>query len=140
MAVELEHRPEPRAAGAEGRGGVGTHDAVTGEVEPVRVGLEPVAQRDVRHGQAVAGVGNQAIERVVLLVVEAADVLGHDRADQHAAERGAVGREVAVVDRHPPRRHVPTGVADVQLGEQHPGSSDCVDDRVERGSSGAWPR
>ena len=38
---------------------------------------------------------------------------------QHTAERGTTGRQVAVVDRDPARRHVPARVPDVQLGEQH---------------------
>ena len=98
---------------------VGAGDAVAGEVEAVGVGLEPVAQRDARHGEAVARRVDEAAERVELLLVEAGHVLGDDRAEQHAAERGAARGQVAVVDRDPARRHVPPRVPDVQLGEQH---------------------
>ena len=84
------------------------------------VGLEPVAQGDAGHAQAAgAGVVEQPRHRVELLLVEPADELGHDRAEQDRAGSGAARGQVGVAERHPPGRHVPPGVADVQLGEDH---------------------
>ena len=110
MRVELEDQ----------RPAVGD-DAVAGPVEAVRVGLEAVAQRDARHAQAALGVGEEPGQEVALLVVEPAEVLGDDRAEQHRAVRRTAGREVVVAERNPPGRLVPTGVADVELGEDHTG-------------------
>ena len=62
---------------------------------------------------------DQAVERVDLLLLETGDVFGDHRAEQHATEGRATRREVAVVHRHPARRHVPSRVPDVQFGEQH---------------------
>ena len=86
------------------RPGLG-EESVAGAVEAVDVGLEPVPQRDARHAEiALAGVTDEAGKQLVLLLVEAVDVLGDDRAEQHRAVRGAARRQVARVERDAPGR------------------------------------
>ena len=68
-----------------------------------------------------AGVVDEPVQRVELLLVEPGHVLGDHRAEQHAAERRTARGQVAVVERDASGRHVPSCVADVQLGEQHVG-------------------
>jgi hypothetical protein len=82
VGVELEDQRPP----------VGD-DAVAGPVEAVCVGLEAVAQRDARHAQAVLGVGEEPGQKIALLVVEPAEVLGDDAEKVAAAFAGPlVGR------------------------------------------------
>ena len=116
MAVELEDRAE--VPGLD----VGAGDAMPGEIEAVGVGLEPVPQRDARHGEPVACDVDESMQRVQLFFVETRNVLGDHRAEERAAERRAARGQVAVVERHASRRHVPPCVTHVQLGEQHPPS------------------
>ena len=115
MQVELEPGPDVSLLH------VGSEDVMTGEIEAVRVGLQSIPQRDARHADPVPCVVDEAGERVELLLLELGDELGDDRAQQHRAEGGAARREVRVAERDPPRRLVPTGVPDVELGEQHDG-------------------
>ena len=54
-ADHLRRRAQPwRSSSSTERPGSSAHDAVTGPVEAVGVGLQPVAQRDARHREAVA--------------------------------------------------------------------------------------
>ena len=111
MEVELE----PRAGGA--AFDVGREDAMTRQVEAVRVGLEPVPERDARHGEAVARVVEEPAQRVVLLLVDPRHALCDDCTEEHRTEGGAARGEVGVAERDAPGRLVPTRVTDVQLGE-----------------------
>jgi hypothetical protein len=94
-------------------------DAVAGPVEAVGVGLEPVAQRDAGHAEPARRVVEQARQQLELLFVERLEMLGGDRAEEDGTPRRPAERKVGVAERDPPGRHVPTGVADVQFGEQH---------------------
>ncbi len=117
---------------------------MTGSIKAVGVGLESVAQRDPRHAETLPGVLDEPREQLALILVEVVEVLRDHRGEEDGAERRTAGREIRVAERDPSGRHVPTAVANVQLGEQHsrllPDSSTAacwLDDRVRRAGLGA---
>ena len=141
-------RSSSRTGRTEPRSTVGADDAVAREVEAVGVGLQPVAQRDARHGEPAAGDVDEAAQRVELVLVEAGNVLGDDRAD--AARRRTRDRWWAGTRRRPPpgasacayacagcsarraaRSGPPPGFG---AGRRADGMLDGVDDRVEGGA------
>ena len=106
-------------------------DPVPRAVEPVGVGLEPVAQRDPRHREPVARVVQRSAAAASCCSSSSAgDELGDDRAEQHRAVRGAARRQVAVRRARRAGRHVPSGVPDVELGED---ASRALPDRRSTG-------
>ena len=113
MQVELE--PGSHQPGFD----VGRQDVVPGEVEAVGVGLQAVAQRDARHADPTTSIVDEADERVELFLVDLGDELGDDRTEQHRTERRTARGEIGVTERDPTSRLVPTGVPDIQLGEDH---------------------
>ena len=131
VAVELEHE----AGWSTIIGRVG-HDAMTGSVQPVRVGLQAVPEGDPRHREPVGRVADEHREQLALLVVEMVEVLAEHGAEQHHAVALTAGREIRVAERDPSRRLVAPGVMDVQLGEQH----DQLADEVVRAGRPSRPR
>ena len=114
VRVELEHEPAVLA-----------QEAMTRPVEAVHVALEPMAQRDPRDREPSACVVDEAGEQLALVVVDGrAGSSTSTAAEQRDAVRGARGRQVGALERDPPRRHVPAGMSDDQLGEQHQGPPD----------------
>ena len=93
--------------------------AMARPVEAVDVVLEPVPQRDARDGETVARLVEQPRQQLALLLGYEREVDGDDRRDQGDAVAAARRREIRVIDRDATRRHVPAGVADRQLGEEH---------------------
>ena len=87
VEVELEARPVTAVLD------VGAVDPVPGEIQPVRVGLQPVPQRDARDAQAVARVVEEATQGVELLLVEARQALRRPR--HRAAPRRTPARSWA---------------------------------------------
>ena len=81
-----------------------------------RIGLRYRLQTDV-HGLDLSR--HRLVEDNGLLVVELGQRLRHDRAEQHRAVRRTAGGEVRLPDRDAPGRHVPTRVANEELGEDH---------------------
>ena len=63
-------------------------------------------------------------EQLALVVVDRGQVRRHDRGEQRDTVRRARGRQIGALERDPSRRHVPAGVSDDQLGEQHQGPPD----------------
>ena len=100
--------------------------AVPRPVEAVHVVLEPVPQRDARDRQAVARLVEQPRQQLALLLGDEREVVGDDRRDSATPWPPARRRQVGVVERDATRRHVPAGVADGQLGEQHEVLSGCI--------------
>ena len=121
---------------------VGAGDAVTREVEPVRVGLEPVAQRDARHREAVAlGHVDQAVP--ARRTAPRRDRARARRRPRRSARRRTRDHWSAGSRRRP--RPGASACADACAGcsarrAAPEGSSDRVDDGVEAWRSGAWPR
>ena len=100
--------------------------AVPRPVEPVHVVLEAVAQRDARDRQAVARLVEQPRQQLALLLGDERQVRRDDRREQRDPCAAARRRQVDVIERDATRRHVPAGVPDGQLGEQHGLSRRCA--------------
>ena len=95
-------------------------------VEAVHIVLQPVPERDAGNRQAGARLVEQPRQELALLLGDEWEVDRDDRRDQGDPVTATGSRQVGVVDRDATRRHVTTGVADRQLGEEHEVLSRCI--------------
>ena len=96
-----------------------TEQAVARQGQPFGVDLEPEPQRPAGNREPLAGLPQERPEGFGLLLVEPGDRRGRHAGQQQRPVARVGGRQQPVAERHPPGGHVPPGVADGELGQQH---------------------